>query len=287
MPAPLCMPHRSVTNSHGLPPFVSALAAVLLATSCTSAPPPRPLGAATSSLQPRAEPPVERTTPPPDPVDSTRPDEEPAPAAPEAPTEFRALASTELGAERQEIAGPAEPPRPCRTGLEVTELLIDPAATPDELGEYVELFNRGPEPIDLRGWRLSNGRGKPHIFNGPTALTIPPGATVLVGQSMDLDENGDLQLLATVGRFSLPNEGGLVHLKNPCGESVARFRYGVRAPWPKRRRGVAIERISTSHSMDDPRGWRSARKRAPSGDRGSPGDSTPFRIDRTPMTQIP
>ena len=41
----------------------------------------------------------------------------------------------------------------------------------DRLGEYVEIYNRGVEPVDLSGWRFSDGVG----FTFPENAIINPG----------------------------------------------------------------------------------------------------------------
>jgi hypothetical protein len=166
---------------------------------------------------------------------------------------------------------PHEPdPAECTGKLVISEVHFDPEGTAEGLGEYVELWNPGPDPVDLRGWSLDNGRRQKRTFEGPTPLLIEPGQACIVAASLEADENGDLTALADLGKLSLANRGGLLHLRNPCGESEVRFRYARAAPWPKVRPGTAIELRAADADPSLGRSWRPARARTPSGDRGSP-----------------
>jgi hypothetical protein len=178
--------------------------------------------------------------------------------------------STEPSPER--AAGPAEEKtKNCAGDIRITEVMYDPSGTADTLGEYIELFNAGSDPVTLEGWTLSNGRRETHIFKSTQPLY--GGEYRVLCASTDPDENGDLPACVHLENLSLANQGSLLHLKNPCGTSAIRFRYGVSAPWPTSRAGVAIELSHTLADVTNPKEWRHARSRMPSGDRGSPGVS--------------
>jgi len=54
----------------------------------------------------------------------------------------------------------------------INEILFDPSPSgpPDRNHQWVELHNKGSEPVDLSGWKLSN-RGGPDV---PSARSLPP-----------------------------------------------------------------------------------------------------------------
>ncbi len=155
--------------------------------------------------------------------------------------------------------------------LWVTEIMARPRAVADRFGEYVELFNPGLLPVDLRGWTLSNGRRQRHTWEALAPLTVPAGGAVVVAGSVDDDENGDLRALASLGDVRLPDRAGLIHLRDPCGRTVVRFRYGAGPAWPTMHRGVAIELKRPSGELSDGNAWRASRGWTPAGDRGTPG----------------
>lgn len=58
----------------------------------------------------------------------------------------------DAGAGSPQIATPAEP-----GALVISEWMADPAALGDTQGEWIELYNPGPAPLDLGGCELSDG----------------------------------------------------------------------------------------------------------------------------------
>lgn len=169
-------------------------------------------------------------------------------------------------------AAAEEPPvLACGVRLVISELMIDPRATADNRGEYVELYNPGPVGVDLRGFRIDDGRHSPDTIGGELARTIPPGGFAIIAPSDDRDANGGLEPVAVVRSFSLSNAAGLVRLHDPCGGVAARVRYDTRAPWPRGRAGVAVELVAKDADPQLPQSWRRATARMSSGDRGTPG----------------
>jgi len=50
----------------------------------------------------------------------------------------------------------------------------DPSAVPDNLGEFIEVTNLEPQPVNLRGWQLIDGGGRSHTITAD--LWLDPGA---------------------------------------------------------------------------------------------------------------
>lgn len=198
---------------------------------------------------------------------------DPPPAAPDAAAPAAAPPARAAAPPAQGAAPPEPPPPPasCGARLVVSELMIDPRATADNRGEYVELFNPGPAAVDLRGFRLDDGRHAPDVLGGERSLEIPAGGFAVLAPSDDEDANGGLSPIAVVRSFSLSNAAGLVRLHDPCGGVAARVRYDTRAPWPRSRAGVALELSSPDADPQRPQSWRRATARTASGDRGTPG----------------
>jgi len=86
--------------------------------------------------------------------------------APRASRRALLVAAAAAGRERT-AARDAAPPR-----LVITEIMADPAAVPDERGEWFELYNPGGAPVSLRGWTIASGNDAPH----PIARPAPYGA---------------------------------------------------------------------------------------------------------------
>jgi hypothetical protein len=97
--------------------------------------------------------------------------------------------------------GPREP----RSGeVIITEFLSDPGAVADELGEWVEVYNRSEETLSLAGCTLSDaGR---NAFTIPSGTTIEPGQYLVFARSADAGANGGISgAVATGADFTLQN----------------------------------------------------------------------------------
>ena len=173
--------------------------------------------------------------------------------------------------ERTAIKAKTVPPEPrdCRKPVIISEIMINPEASVDKYGEYVELINAGTTTISLNKWKLRNNRAQEYHF---PKVSLSPGGTVIVGGSLDQDLTANVEVDVMWKVFSLPNKRGLLHLSDPCGNSIDRIQYAENAPWQKRRAGRAIERVNYSTRSEAPHKlWRVVQSRMPSGDFGNPG----------------
>ena len=108
--------------------------------------------------------------------------------------------------------------------------MIDPAAVGDEHGEWIELHNRGPDPIELRGWRLlsANDAG----FTIDRMLTLAPDDRLTLARDGDTGTNGGVRAESpTAARSRSPTAatGGAAHARRPHRRQrrVARRTEGV------------------------------------------------------------
>ena len=70
----------------------------------------------------------------------------------------------------------------------ITELLIDPAAVSDTLGEWIEVHNAGGAPVNLSGWTLGSLERAEHTITAD--LWLEPGAYTVLARSDDPTANG-------------------------------------------------------------------------------------------------
>ncbi len=93
----------------------------------------------------------------------------------------------------------------------INEIMFDPISG-DPLDEYVELFNRGTNRVNLSGWRLRGGIS----FNFPAGASIAPGGYLVVAHDAArlMANYPNLNAANTVGDFSgnLRNNGDTVRL---------------------------------------------------------------------------
>lgn len=88
--------------------------------------------------------------------------------------------------------------------LLITELLINPQASRDDQGEWVEITNLSGETLSLTGARLRDAGRNDYAF--PDGTTIAPGQRLVVGRSTDTADNGGAPIdLATGNALTLAN----------------------------------------------------------------------------------
>jgi hypothetical protein len=99
------------------------------------------------------------------------------------------------------------------TGLVISEVMVDPAAVSDALGQWVELANPTDAPINVRGYRLAVG-GSSFTVDPGGALWAAPRGAVVVGRSALPALNGGVKVHAELSALSLPSAGTL-ELRRP------------------------------------------------------------------------
>ena len=187
-----------------------------------------------------------------------------------------------LGREREALPNDPGPKLDCGKPLAITELHIDPQRVPDRRGEFVEVYNPGPDPVNLNGWRLTDLGNDSHIIGKP-GFVLEPTAFAVLGASADPEANGGVAVDYEYDDFNLSNTGDRVRIEDPCGGVAADLLYPLPRGWPKHRAGFSIERV-------DPPGrgrnrWRRARGRLVSGERASPGTARWHRKARGAATR--
>lgn len=143
----------------------------------------------------------------------------------------------------------------------ITEIMADPTPVvglPD--AEYLEIHNRSPQAISLKGWRLGTALL-------PDSVLAPGGYALLCARSK-------VPLLTPFGRvwglgtFSLANAGATLVLRNAKGQLVHSVAYKD-TWWAGNRRdgGYALEMIDAANPCGEADNWRAST--APAG--GTPG----------------
>ena len=157
----------------------------------------------------------------------------------------------------------------------VTELMIDPVAVPDAVGEWIELTSRAPCRLDLTGWELSDGGRDRHRIagRGGGPLWIGPGERLVLGNSGDRARNGGVRVDHVVARFVLANDADTVRLIDRSGAVVDEVVYDARTWRLRPGRSMSLAEGPAMHGVlrSDPTSWCPSTSVLPSGDRGTPG----------------
>jgi len=153
----------------------------------------------------------------------------------------------------------------------IDEIMPDPSAVPDRQGEWFELYNPGPLPVDLDGWVLRDLDNDRHVIRGP--LVILPGEAVVLAREGGPAINGGLTPDYVYGAdLILANGADELLLVDPGGTVVDQVIYDTSFPFA---RGVSM--VLADPALDNALAgsWRAATAFYNGVDRGTPG-STPF-----------
>lgn len=126
-----------------------------------------------------------------------------------------------------------------------------------EKEEFIELYNRGGEPVDLGGWTFS--QGIQFIFPAPTVLP-PDGYLLVVRDSSAVAAFAPGVTLLGNYEGELANKGERLTLFNRQGDAVDSVKYQDSPPWPTSPdgQGSSLERISPAGPASDLRNWMAA-----------------------------
>ncbi|MCB0133341.1 MAG: lamin tail domain-containing protein, partial [Caldilineaceae bacterium] len=166
---------------------------------------------------------------------------------------------------------PTPTPTPSKVpAIHISELLIDPKGVEDDLGEWIELVNLEPEPVNLAGWVLSDFGTDRHVIAGD--LVLLPGHYVVLARNGDPARNGAVYPAYVYAGFSLANGEDELVLTTPWGVEAERLVWGsttaLRAP-----SGATLERTSFAPTEPPEAAWTQAHTPWSVGnsDLGSPG----------------
>jgi hypothetical protein len=122
---------------------------------------------------------------------------------------------------------------PIQSAVVISEIMYHPASeNPKE--EYVELFNRGATPVNVNGWRFSDGVD----FVFPN-VSIPAGGYLVVAADLTTFRAKYPLVTNVIGNWigSLSNSREDIDLDTAAGARVDSVRYADEGDWAIRQRG--------------------------------------------------
>ncbi len=134
-------------------------------------------------------------------------------------------------------------------------------------GDWVELHNRGSQPVELSGWQIAQGL---YAFVFQENTTVAPGGFLVVCQDTVLFKtfHPDAGALAGNFHFDLNNKAGKIALYDPAGRLVHSVRYADYQPWPPLADGLgATVELEQNRDGNLPTDWRESHVLL-----GSPGE---------------
>ncbi|MDB4808557.1 lamin tail domain-containing protein [Verrucomicrobiales bacterium] len=143
--------------------------------------------------------------------------------------------------------------------LIISEIHYHPEGETED-GEFIELQNTSPHPIDLAGIRFTKGLSWEQPTDVPTILQS--GALALLVK----DPTNFEEFLGTYGESNLANSGETLRLEDRAGALIQEIRYNDKLPWPIETDGLGHSLVYRSGDGTSPYHWRSSTEIG-----GSPG----------------
>lgn len=173
----------------------------------------------------------------------------------------------------------------------INELHYNPPG-PDDLTEFIELWNISDVPVDMSGWTFSDGVD----FTFPDGAILGPGEMCVVARYPAIFSAVHPDVSPVYGPFEngtrLANSGERVALSDVYGAVVSEVTYRDKWPWPREPDGdgPTLELINPLLDTRDPASWRTSH-----GNEGTPGatnsvflpEAVAFTTERHPPAPAP
>lgn len=159
-------------------------------------------------------------------------------------------------------------------GLVITEVMQNPAAVSDANGEWFEIFNSGPNSLDLDGFEFSDNGTNSFTITG--SLVIASGDYLVLGRNSDSATNGGINVdYEYSGGFTLANGDDEIVISFNNVE-YDRIEYDGGTAWPQptgSSEGASMMLIGTDAGIDNNIGsnWQLSTMGIGNGDFGTPG----------------
>jgi len=157
--------------------------------------------------------------------------------------------------------------------LVISEIMKNPKAVGDSLGEWVEVYNPTSVTFDLKGWSIWDEDTDFHVIE--TSVALPPGEFVLLGNNGDISTNGGVSLDYEYDGIVLANSADEVVLAvgDVVIDSVA---YDSALGFPATEgKSMSLGSALDAATNDLPESWCVGVASFGAGDLGSPGNANP------------
>ena len=166
-------------------------------------------------------------------------------------------------------------------GIYITEIMANPDAVADADGEWFELYNGGPNPVDLQGWTISDADIDTHVIAVP--LTVNPGQYVVLGINGNSQVNGGVSVAYTYPAdpsalqwWYISNRTDEIFIADGSGNIVDRVEYSTAAGFlfpTEMPKGASLSRKSILVNANVASNWcvETAAWSGSAGDKGTPG----------------
>lgn len=150
----------------------------------------------------------------------------------------------------------------------ITEIMQNPSAVSDTNGEWIEVYNKGSQSVDLNGWTIRDDGSDSHTING--SVVVAPGNYVVLGRNNNSTTNGGVSVAYQYSGINLANGADEVILEDISGTIQDEVWYDGGSQWPDPT-GASMALSSASADNNVGANWTISTEAMSSGDLGTPG----------------
>ena len=140
----------------------------------------------------------------------------------------------------------------------ITEIMKDPTAVADSVGEWFEVRNLTSQPVDLAGWTLTDGASNTHTIPVAAGSAVIPARSYFVfGINSNMAQNGGVLVDYRYSSFTLANGADSIQLFDATGLLVDAISYDDGIFWPDTAgKSLNLDRaLVDSNTNDDGGHW--------------------------------
>ena len=123
------------------------------------------------------------------------------------------LGNTSEFSQIREVVGRPQPD--LTPQLVITEIMQNPLAADDFVGEWFEVHNPKSRAIDINGWLISDDGSDSHVINSRSPLRVPANGYLILGNNDHLATNGGVPVDYVYTGISLSNASDSLRLTDP------------------------------------------------------------------------
>jgi hypothetical protein len=172
--------------------------------------------------------------------------------------------------------------------LVINEIMRYPGASAEPAGEWFEIYNPNPDPVDIDGWTIADNDTDNHLIDNDGPLLVPAGGYVVVGNNAGTDANGGVTLDYVYSGITLDNDADELTLFNAAMAESDRVEWDDGTVWPDSR-GASMSLGDPTVDNNDGANWCDATSSYGDGDLGTPGsanDSCVVAPPQPPPTKV-
>ncbi|MDC1505107.1 endonuclease [Winogradskyella sp.] len=154
----------------------------------------------------------------------------------------------------------------------ITEVMQNPSAVGDDVGEYFEIYNNELYPVNLNGWTISDNNADSHTITSD--LIIPTESFIVLGKNDNTSLNGGVFVNYVYSGINLANGDDELIITDANNTEVDRIEYDGGANWPNPTGAAMVYIGSTLENNNDASLWTTANiSENITTDFGSPGSN--------------